>query len=67
MPPGSVDELARALVRVLGDRETARRWGEASRQRVRREFSAERMVQRYEALFEELLAQGGRVSRLRSR
>jgi glycosyltransferase involved in cell wall biosynthesis len=54
--PGSTEELAQALGQVLSDPDRARRWGEASRRRVRQEFAVERMVQRYEALFESLLA-----------
>lgn len=56
VPPRQPDALAAALLRLLGDLETARRWGEASRQRVRHDYSVERMVSAYEGLFTALLA-----------
>jgi glycosyltransferase involved in cell wall biosynthesis len=65
--PGSTDELAQALGQVLADRDRTRRWGEASRRRVRQEFGVAPMVQRYEALFEALLRPSGDVQNPRSR
>ncbi len=57
--PRDVEGLAAALRRILGDRATAQAWGSASRLRVEREFSSERMVAAYESLFTELLTQAG--------
>lgn len=51
--------LADALLRVLSDRELARRWGRASRERVEVEFTRERMVRAYDALFTDLLGRAG--------
>jgi glycosyltransferase involved in cell wall biosynthesis len=57
--PRDVEGLAGALRRLLGDPALAREWGRASRLRVEREFSAERMVAAYESLFTELLTRAG--------
>ncbi len=54
--PRDEEALARAMLRVLGDGETARRWGAASHARVVREFDVATMVARYEALFARLLS-----------
>lgn len=43
--------------RLLSDRDLARRMGAAGRQRVSIEFSVEKMVERFTALYRELLAQ----------
>jgi len=51
--------LADALLRVLSDRDLARRWGEASLARVEREFTLRGMVRAYEALFTDLLGRAG--------
>ena len=59
VPPGDVAALGAALVRVLGDLETARLWGSASRRRVEAEYSVDRMIRAYETLFAELLAAAG--------
>lgn len=57
VPPGDTEALARALVRLGGDPAERARMGRAGRERVRREFSVERMVGEYEAL---LLRAAGR-------
>ena len=54
--PRDAEQLARAMLRVLGDGETARRWGAASHARVVQEFDVATMVARYEALFARLLS-----------
>ena len=53
--PGREEELAVALQHLLGDLDTARRLGAASRRRVVQEFGLERMVAGYEELFDRLL------------
>jgi glycosyltransferase involved in cell wall biosynthesis len=55
VPAASSQQLAEAIVRVLGDRELARRMGEAGRQRVLEHFTARRMAQRFGVLYDELL------------
>jgi len=55
-PPGDAEALARAIERVLCDRERARRLGAAGRERARRELGRERMAARVAALYEELLS-----------
>lgn len=54
VPPKDAAAFARALSAVLGDRDAARRFGEAGRARVRREFSKEVMAERMLALYGEL-------------
>lgn len=49
-------ELARAIRRILADRELAARLGSAGRQRAVTEFSVEKMVNEYVRLYDELLA-----------
>ena len=56
VPPADAPALARALTRILGDREMARRFGNAGRARARREFSKEVMAERMLALYEETTA-----------
>jgi glycosyltransferase involved in cell wall biosynthesis len=53
--PGDPDAAANALDRVLGAPQHARRLGEAGRERVRREFSRERMVRETAALYDSLI------------
>ncbi len=50
-----VSEISQAVARILRDREFARRLGEAGRTRVEENFSADRMVERTEEIYEELL------------
>ena len=59
VPPRQPEALAAALLCVLGNLETAREWGRASREIVEREFGLERMVQGYEDLFARLLVAAG--------
>jgi len=54
---GDAAALARALDALCADPERARRLGEAGRARVARHFTAERMVERYEELYREVLAE----------
>jgi glycosyltransferase involved in cell wall biosynthesis len=49
--PGSVDELATALRKLLEDRGLLRHMGSAARDRARSRFSMERMMDDYEALY----------------
>lgn len=64
VPPADADALARALGRLLRDPELRRRLGGAARERVRREFSLERMVNDTLAVYREAAAG---VSRIPSR
>jgi glycosyltransferase involved in cell wall biosynthesis len=54
--PGNAEALAKKIREVLADPVLARRLGDAGRQRVVREFSAESMVRQVTNLYEELLA-----------
>lgn len=54
--PEDAQELARALARLLGSPDGARRMGEAGRELWRREFGADRFRERLTPLLEELTA-----------
>ena len=56
VPPKNARALADAVLRLLRDRELARRFGEAGRRRVESQFTLEQMVHRLEDLYEDLLA-----------
>lgn len=53
--PGDWKAMAERVVRLLRDHPLASRMGEAGQDKVRQQFTVERMVQQYEALFERLL------------
>ena len=54
VPPGDIEGLAAALAAIAADPIRARVMGEAGRELVEREFSVERMVDRYESLLAEV-------------
>jgi glycosyltransferase involved in cell wall biosynthesis len=56
VPPRDVAALAAALAGLTGDRERARRLGEAGRARVVAEFSAQAMADRFLEIYDELAA-----------
>lgn len=56
VPPGDVQALAHAIVRVGGDKDFRLRLGQAARDVAKRRFDVRIMVKRYEALYEQLLA-----------
>jgi rhamnosyl/mannosyltransferase len=60
VPPGNPDALASALNRLLDDQALRTALGQAARARVEREFSAEAMVERTLAVYDEVLAGSGR-------
>ena len=60
VPPRDPDQLAAALNRLLDDPAERQRFGNAGRERVRREFTLPRMVDQIEGLYERLLARPGR-------
>ena len=61
VPPRDADALARAVRRVLDDAGLRERLGQAARQRVQREFTAARMIERTLLLYEEVLRKGQAV------
>ena len=63
VPAADPDALAQALLRVIEDRELARRLAMAARRRVETLYTVERMIEQYEALYARLLerAAGGRA------
>jgi glycosyltransferase involved in cell wall biosynthesis len=54
VPPGSVEKLSETLLRLLWDKEDARRRGEAGRHRVQREYDLKKILAKWEALYREL-------------
>jgi glycosyltransferase involved in cell wall biosynthesis len=56
VPPGDVDALAKAVKDLIESRELRERLGTRARERVRQEYSTERMLERYSDLYEEVLA-----------
>lgn len=59
VPVTDVPALTAAIKSILADRDAARRLGRKARKRIERDFTVERMVQRTEVLYDELLAQKG--------
>lgn len=55
VPPGDPGALTVALLRILRDREQAEAMGRAGRARALAEFSEDRMVERFEQLYAQLL------------
>jgi glycosyltransferase involved in cell wall biosynthesis len=54
--PGSPDALAEGILALLDDRGRAARLGNRARERSRRDFDFQTMVERVESLYDELLA-----------
>ena len=54
VPPADAGGLSKAIVTVLEDRKKAREMGEAAKQKVKREFLADRMAKSYAEVIEEL-------------
>jgi len=63
VPPRDSAALGAAVERVLTDPGDAARRAEAARDRVAAEFSADRMVERTQSVYEELLASAGQRAR----
>jgi glycosyltransferase involved in cell wall biosynthesis len=61
--PGDARDLARGVVRVLGDAELARSLGERGRARVAERFTLDRMLRAYEELYENVLRAKGDAPR----
>lgn len=60
VPPGSIDQLADAIGRLLEDDAARRRMGEAARHRAATDFCLAAMIERYEALYLGLVRPGHR-------
>lgn len=60
VPPGDAEALAAALARLMADAGLRERMGAAASERVRTCFTAERMAQQMEGIFDAALAQSGR-------
>ena len=59
VPPRDPTSLAQAITRMLDDPDRRHRMGQAGRKRAIEHFSAERMVERTQNLYEQLLAEKG--------
>jgi glycosyltransferase involved in cell wall biosynthesis len=57
VPPGEPDEMARAVLRVWGDHDLARRLGEQARRKVCAKFSIGSVGEQHVGMYEELLFQ----------
>ncbi len=53
--PGNVEQLADAVARLVTDTTTREAMGQAARRHIEQNFGLDRMVQKFEALFESLL------------
>ena len=58
VPPKNPSALAKAVIRVLNDKETARNMGLAARKKVEQEFSVGKMVAETEKVYMSLLKAG---------
>ncbi|HEX8463667.1 MAG TPA: glycosyltransferase [Abditibacterium sp.] len=54
VPPNAPEAVAAALFRVLNEPQQAQKWGEAGREKMRREFDLGRLVRDYRALYLEM-------------
>lgn len=63
IPPKDSEKMAQAIIKILQNPNLAKKMGEAGRKRVEDKFTLDRMVNRYESIYEEYLARKGRGSR----
>jgi glycosyltransferase involved in cell wall biosynthesis len=64
IPPGNPDALVRNLVELAGDPRRRQQMGRAARRRFEQEFDAVRWVRRLRSIYEEVIADRGRRSRV---
>ena len=62
VPPADSQAFGQALRAILGDRSVARRFGEAGRERVKREFSKEVMAHRVVSIYRDVTRRRGMAS-----
>jgi len=62
VPPGDSEALAEGLIRLLSDADLRRRMGRAGQDRVRSEFTVDRIVDQTLAVYESVI-RNARVSR----
>jgi len=53
--PADAQALAGAILSILGDKETALRYGAAGRKRIEEQFELGKMIRQYEDLFERVI------------
>ncbi|MBI5049486.1 MAG: glycosyltransferase, partial [Nitrospirae bacterium] len=51
IPCRDSEAMAKAIMRLLKDKELAKKMGEAGREKVREKFTIEKMIEKYESLF----------------
>jgi glycosyltransferase involved in cell wall biosynthesis len=56
VPPERSEELASRIIELMSNRESTRLLGQRGREWVAREFTAGRMLERYQALYESCLS-----------
>jgi len=63
VPPGDPEALARGWRELLADDDRRRFLGKQARERIRGEFELDRVVRRYESVYERLMGkvQGARI------
>ena len=66
VPPKEPERMAEAIIRILSDRDMAKRMGEAGRKRVEEKFSLERMVKEYQEIYEDTKTHGLPFDKLRA-
>ena len=54
VPVGDPEKMGEALASLLADPARRRAWGDAARRRVEQEFSLDRMVNAYEAIYDDI-------------
>jgi glycosyltransferase involved in cell wall biosynthesis len=59
VPPGDSQALARAIIRLLKDEQLRRKMGDEARKMIDERFSAEKMVEEIQKVYEELLKKKG--------
>jgi len=62
VPPGDSQALAKAIIRLLKDKELRQKMGEEARKKIDERFSAEKMVDEIEKVYNELLKKKGIVN-----
>jgi sugar transferase (PEP-CTERM/EpsH1 system associated) len=67
VPPADPVELSDAMLGAFRDRARAAQWGLAAREACEKQFSLDRMVAEYSALYERELARSGRAVHVRER
>ena len=55
VPPKDPEKMAKEIIKIISNKDLAKKMGNAGRKRVEEKFSLNKMVKRYESLYEEQL------------